>query len=189
MALTSNTKRSSIYVIVISAICFSVIFNSLDKVKTSYITDPETLIQKSFTKIEKPIYEPENLVEIEKDTILSNGFNVKVRNFTVMEKSEAFKIQETKEIYRRPFNAVIDIEFEGESIFKTVVDNSYLRNINNTQSLFLEHAWLYEDAIDSDTVTLALSCLELRAVERYNIYLQINKEGKLLKVTSDRKFS
>lgn len=189
MALTSKTKRTIIYIIVICTICFSVIFSSIEKVTELNTFEITSLTGNSFNKIKSLTYEPEEFIEIKKDTILSNGFNVSVKNYAVMDNSDAFLLNSDESLYRRPFNAAIDVQFSNQTVFTTLIDNSYLSKLYNNELVYLEHAWLDDEATEQDSITIALSCIEPNSNRRLNLYLKINNLGQLFDVTSDRKTS
>ena len=103
--------------------------------------DGRTSMKKSLTQsvedyqkanlIIKTEYHPVDYREFESDTILSNGYRVKISNYTNMQKSilkEKLSGIELAKNYYREINSKITISHKESIIFSKIIDFNYLRN-------------------------------------------------------------
>ena len=106
-------------------------FSSCDgrdrKHKTNNEVLKENKLLDSFSEIVK--YIPENYTEIENDTILSNGFRVKIKTYTEMQDNvfNEFTIDTINyKFYYRNYTGKLDVYYNNTSILKETINKSYL---------------------------------------------------------------
>lgn len=124
-------------------------------------TNSNVLKQKSFS--ENISYIPENYTEVVTDTILSNGFHIKLKTYTDMEQSvlNEFK-QDTinyKEYYREIVSEV-SITKNSKEIFNDTIDKQFLYKIKN--DLQLDNAivnLMFDQAASMETNSIVLSAM------------------------------
>ena len=126
-----------------------------------YKTDFNVLKAKSIS--ENITYIPEGYTEVVTDTMLSNGFRIKMKTYTDMEQSvlNEFK-QDTinyKQYYRE-FVSEVTITKNSKEIFSHLIDKQFLYKLKN--DLQLDHAivkLMFDQASSIETNSIVLSAL------------------------------
>ena len=110
-------------------------FSSCDGRDRKHKTNKEILIENklldSFS--ERVQYIPETYSEVETDTILNNGFRVKIKTFTEMQDNvfNEFVIDSIKyKIYYRNYTGQLDVFYNNTSVLKETINKSYLKKNN-----------------------------------------------------------
>ncbi len=121
---------------------------------------------KKDTVIENVSYYPEDYTETVNDTILSNGYNIKVKFFSDMQQSitKAYTKDDIKikNIYRE-FNSEISVSFKSKTIFNQLIDKEFLiQNVDisyqNLKNFRLENMWVdQEESINSTRIDFLYS--------------------------------
>ena len=99
----------------------------------------ETKLLDSFSESIK--YIPETYTEIKTDTLLSNGFHIKMKTYSSMNKSVLNEFKQDSinyKTYYREFVSEVIITINEEEIFNEIIDKSFLINLNS--NLQLNHA-------------------------------------------------
>ena len=108
-------------------------FTSCEGRKTSTVALKESVEDfKKNVSIEVKVYEPESYMEQEVDTLLSNGFRVKIKTKSDMANSVLFtKIKDTinYQTYYRNFKFRIVVEKDGNLIFDQNFDKKQINQI------------------------------------------------------------
>jgi len=118
-------------------------FTSCEGRKTSNQALSESIEEfKKDVTLQIDVYEPETYIEREVDTLLSNGYHVKIKTYTDLDNSVLFtKIKDTinYQIYYRNFKFDILVEKDGKLIYQEHYDKSrinkalgYSSNINSS---------------------------------------------------------
>lgn len=105
---------------------------------------------KKDTVIEKVSYYPESYTETVNDTILNNGYKIKVKFFSDMQKSlskEYTKNDITYKNYYREFNSEVSVSFKSKTIFNQLIDKEFLSQKSGIshkkfKDLRLENMWV-----------------------------------------------
>ncbi|MEO1032455.1 MAG: hypothetical protein AAFX55_13675 [Bacteroidota bacterium] len=87
---------------------------------------------KKTVTVEIPVYQPESYMEREVDTLLHNGYRVKIKTYTDMDHAVLFtKIKDTVnyQTYYRNFKFHILIEKNGKRIFNTHFDKKRINTL------------------------------------------------------------
>ncbi|WP_422104316.1 hypothetical protein [Winogradskyella sp.] len=87
---------------------------------------------KKTVTVEIPVYQPESYMEREVDTLLHNGYRVKIKTYTDMDHAVLFtKIKDTinYQTYYRNFKFHILIEKNGKRIFNTHFDKTRINSL------------------------------------------------------------
>ena len=82
--------------------------------------------------VEIPVYEPESYMEREVDTLLHNGYRVKIKTFTDMENTVLFtKIKDTinYQTYYRNYKFNILVEKDGKRIYSDYFDKQRINQL------------------------------------------------------------
>ncbi len=151
------------------------------KHKTNEDVLKENKLLDSFTENIK--YIPETYTEVETDTILSNGFRVKIKTYTEMEDNvfNEFTIDTIKyKFYYRNYTGKLDVFYNDRSILKETINKSYLNK--NKDKAFWDDAimaGIYLDEHNSTKKEVFISVLycipESEICKEFNII--IDKEG------------
>ncbi len=101
---------------------------------------------KKSASLEVDVYHPETYVEREVDTLLSNGYRVKIKTFADMDNSVLFtKIKDTinYQTYYRNYKFDIRVEKNGKLIYKERFDKSKANKALNYNSNYASGSQLY----------------------------------------------
>ena len=152
------------------------------KHKTNEEVLKENKLLDSFS--ERIKYIPETYSEVETDTILSNGFRVKIKTYTEMQDNvfNEFVIDTIKyKFYYRNYTGKLDVFYNKRSILKETINKSYL-NKNNDKD-FWDDAIMAGIELDEhnstkkEVIISVLYCIpESEICKEFNI--TVNKEGK-----------
>jgi hypothetical protein len=131
MTFLKRNKINMKHILSILLILVTVI-TSCDGRKTKHqaLTDSIEAFKADVT-IQIDVYEPETYTEREVDTLLSNGYNVKIKAYTDMDNSVLFtKIKDTinYQTYYRNYKFEVLIEKEGKTIYQDSFDKSRMNN-------------------------------------------------------------
>ena len=158
--------------------------NGKDRVhKTNTEVLKEHKLLDSFS--EKVEYIPETYTEINTDTILSNGFSIKIKGFVDMENAVLFEFKENginyKHYFRKLIN-IIEIYNKEKLIFKETLTDIFLNKINSKYPINKDYinniAYLDDFNIsEKDKVTIILSHCIPRTVNCPDYKLIIEKKG------------
>ena len=124
-------------------IVLATLFASCDGRYRSYQSNQNNLKQhnlyKSFS--ENVVYLPENYSEITSDTLLSNGFYVKIKTFTDMDNSFLNVLKKDAITYKNHYRnlmAIINIYKDNKNIVTTWVTKDSLLNYDVSYNMFLK---------------------------------------------------
>lgn len=142
------------------------------------------------------VYEPEAYVERETDTILSNGYHIKIKTYADMDHSVLFtKIKDTLnyQTYYRNFKFDILVEKDGKTIYNNQFDkrkiNKLFRFDSVTKSNIQDYDFdklgvlksvQFKDSLDSSQGITIEVLYTIPETDRYSLHtLLIDKNGTL----------
>ncbi len=167
--------------IILIIIMFSSCGESDRKQKTNEEILKENKLLDSFTESVK--YIPETYSEVETDTILNNGFRVKIKTYTEMQDNvlNEFVIDTIKyRFHYRNYTGKLDIFYNNTSVLKETINKSYLNK--NKDKTFWDDAimagiYLDEHSSTKEEVIISvLYCIpESEICKEFNII--IDKKG------------
>lgn len=99
------------------------------------------------------IYHPENYEEHISDTIFSNGFHVKISNYTDMNNSIAsFKIrnEESNNHYFRQLISNVIITKDSKEIFNENLDGTFFKKVSEVRNIDLDSCLISTMSVESD---------------------------------------
>ena len=164
-------------------------FMSCDGRDRAYKTNQDVLkehnLYKSFS--ESVSFVPENYMETTNDTILSNGFQVKIKSFTDMKRSvlkEFTKNNIAHKTYYRNIKATISILKDNRKIISTTIDKDIFKNFNNSSKTdsnpIIQGIWLNQYAsIINDKVILNVRLYEPETKNHEDYTLSFDENGTL----------
>ncbi|TCK69103.1 hypothetical protein DFQ05_0617 [Winogradskyella wandonensis] len=135
--------------------------------------------------IEETNYIPEAYREIDIDTTLSNGFNVKIKTFTNMKtyipKSE-LKDSITYNKKYRAINSEVVIFHKNKKVFEDIIDKDFLISENNTIKDFallsnIRGVWLNQYQNYENKVVLDINLCTVESYDCKSMKLSIDKNG------------
>lgn len=168
----------------------SISFIGCDGKERVHLSNTEVLKQHkildSFS--EKIEYIPEQYSEINTDTILSNGFRVKLKAFVDMENS-IMKIKNINSLHYKTFyrNRIINlyVEKNDKQIFSKIINNNFFienieknTNINLKNFVLSEGYTTYDDTYVSDKITFTIFFKNFLTDESKSYQLEVNNSGK-----------
>ena len=160
-----------------------IVFSSCDGRKNQ-----KDSLKESITKFKdsiKPIviteYIPKAYTEIKTDTILSNGFSIKIKTYTDMEKSISYKHKidtiTHKAIYRGWISEV-SIKKDGKLIFSEIINNEFFSKNGVIISDYLENSILtgtqFDDEFSTEEDSINLFSGYLYPKEKEGGYIMYN---------------
>ncbi len=117
----------------------------------------------SLGNIEITTYFPKEYHEVETDTLLSNGFRIKIKNFTDMEHEVLHLSKQDSIIYKHYYRHVIseiDVYKNSSKIFSKTIDKPFLLKHNEALKDYLNTAnlsnvWLNENhALSKEKISI-----------------------------------
>lgn len=130
-----------------------------------------------FNKKQTPIatvkYHPKEYTEIVTDTIISNVLEVKIKNYTLMDKHISLNSNEM----HRVFESEVEVFAATTSVFKTIINAELFATQKDSpfwSQATLEHVWVNQDLSTIREVFLDVSFLN-----------PITKDFKLYRMTVD----
>jgi hypothetical protein len=169
--------------ILILVICLS----SCDGRDRVFKTNTEVLIENklldSFS--EKITYIPETYTEFVTDTILSNGFHVKMKTFTTMNKHVLNEFKQDSIIhkeYHREFVSEVIITKHSKEIFNQRIDKQFFHNLKNNLSLKNAIVNVIVDeasSIEKNTIILSAMIKHIHNEKIKFCDIIIDSEGKI----------
>lgn len=140
---------------------------------------------------------PETYAEVVTDTILSNGFKIKIKTFSDM--SDALLIQNlsnsiSHKHYHRKLSSQIFIEKDNTVVFDAIINEKFLNNISVSEHInFKDHILnpLEIDqmkSLESDNIVLiaSLTSPKENISTTYNIVIDTNGQCKLKRIDHAR---
>ena len=130
---------------------------------------------KKQTTIETLKYHPKEYTEIVTDTIISNALEVKIKNYTVMDKHIALNSNPNE--MHRVFESEVEVFAATTSVFKTIINAELFATQKDSpfwNQATLEHVWVNQDLSTVKEVFLDVSFLN-----------PITKDFKLYRMTVD----
>lgn len=130
---------------------------------------------KKQTSIEVIKYYPKEYTEIVTDTIISNTLEVKIKNYTLMDKQIPL-LSKSNEVHR-VFESEVEVFAASTSVFKTIINAELFATQKDTpfwNHATLEHVWVNQDLSTVKEVFLEVSFLN-----------PITKNFKLYRMTID----
>ncbi len=142
---------------------------------------------------EKIKYTPKAYAEVLTDTILSNGYTIKIKTFSDMSHSflDEFKVNAiTHKHYFRKIISEVFIEKDNTIIFNTTIDNTFFKTNSISNTINFEDYILNPievdqlQSIDNNKVILVASMRVPKTVNTavYNIIIDENGYFELLKI-------
>ena len=124
------------YKLYVLSVLIIITFISCDGIDRKHKSNEEVLKENklldSFTENIK--YIPEAYTEVNTDTILSNGFRVKIKTYTEMQDNvfNEFTIDSIRyKFYYRNYTGKLDVFYNNKSILKETINKSYLNKSND----------------------------------------------------------
>ncbi|MFI1773638.1 hypothetical protein [Thalassobellus citreus] len=159
------------------------------KTKSEALKESVTKFKDSISPIEIKKYFPEAYTEVETDTILNNGFHVKIKTFTDMKQNvlNAFTIDSINyKYYYRNYINKLEIFYNNKLIIDEYFNKSSFSKDEDT--LFWKNALLggftLDDTnIDSDKVSIIAFYCPIESEDCKEYKITIDKEGN--KTTED----
>jgi len=149
---------------------------------------------KKTVTVEIPVYEPESYIEREVDTLLYNGYRVKINTFSDMENSVLFtKIKDTVnyQTHYRNFKFNILVEKNGKSVYNRLFDKKTINKLFTYDTItksniedddfdklgVLKSIELNDDFLNSESVQIDIM-YAIPNTNRVSLHtLSINEEG------------
>lgn len=164
----------------------SIVFLSCDGRYHQYDTNAEVLkrsqLYNSFSKQIEFI--PEKSVEIQTDTILSNGFELHLKYTSLDAQYKKFTLQTNpqKELNYKNFGSDVVCKKSGKVIFKQRIDKSLFSNFKISESwefAIMQYLWIdYENSMDNK-VFLNTSFYFPESNTYKDFTIEIDTEGKM----------
>ena len=172
--------KNLIYILLIAIIALSSCEGrtSLKKSLTKSVND-----FKKNKKLEKIVYYPKEYRAFDNDTLLNNGYRIEIKNFTNMNrhivKQEINDVEIINKHYRE-LNSEIAVSFNNTSVFKKIVDSTFLLNIPDvSKNIVLDGIWINQyDSNMENVVVLDIQYSELKSNIPKIIKLKIEHDGK-----------
>ena len=120
-------------------------------------------------------YHPKDYTDIVTDTIISNALEVKIKNYTLMDKHISLN-SNPKELHR-VFESEVEVFAASTSVFKTIINAELFATQKDSpfwNQATLEHVWVNQDLSTIKEVSLDVSFLN-----------PITKDFKLYRMTVD----
>ncbi len=138
---------------------------------------------------------PETYTETITDTILSNGYKVKIKNFTDMENSYLDEFKQDSILYKhyyRDSKANISVT-NNTVVFNELIDKTFFLNFDNSLSTFfnkanLDGVWLNEEKTLSNskiTIDVVFCKPESDICEFFNLMIDENGKYEIVNVTEE----
>jgi hypothetical protein len=130
---------------------------------------------KKQTSIDVIKYHPKEYTEIVTDTIISNTLEVKIKNYTLMDKQIPL-ISKSNEVHRA-FESEVEVFASSTSVFKTIINAELFATQKDTpfwNNATLEHVWVNQDLSTAKEVFMDVSFLN-----------PITKDFKLYRMSVD----
>jgi hypothetical protein len=127
------------------------------------------------TPIETVKFHPKDYTEIVTDTIISNALEVKIKNYTLMDKHIVLN-SNSNEMHRL-FESEVEVFAASTSVFKTIINAELFATQKDSpfwNQATLEHVWVNQDLSTVKEVFLDVSFLN-----------PITKDFKLYRMTVD----
>lgn len=173
---------SRLYILfIVTIITFSSCNGRNRKNKTNEEVLKENKLLDSFTENIK--YIPETYTEFETDTILSNGFRVKIKTYTEMSDYvlNEFTIDTIKyKFYYRNYTGKLDVDYNNSPILEQTIDKAYLNKAKERE--FWDDAIMAGIEIDElnstkkEVYITVLYCIPESEICKEFI-ITVNKEG------------
>ncbi|HLT34607.1 MAG TPA: hypothetical protein VKZ98_12495 [Aquaticitalea sp.] len=146
----------------------------------------EAFTQKQST-IELINFYPKKYTEVITDTLISNQVNVKIRNFSLPNKTIAISSSDTKnrqqQSLHRVFESEITISTASKTIFERRVSAEEFKTANNYEfwnNATLQHAWVNQELSTADTVQVDITFINPKE-NTYKLYrMSIGADGQQL---------
>ena len=125
----SVNMRNFVYILLLIALVASSCEGR--KTRNQALSEDIEEFKKTVT-VEIPVYEPESYIEREVDTLLHNGYRVKINTFSDMENSVLFtKIKDTVnyQTHYRNFKFNILVEKNGKSVYNRLFDKKAINKL------------------------------------------------------------
>ncbi|MEN3323995.1 hypothetical protein VP395_09670 [Mariniflexile soesokkakense] len=153
-------------------IIFAFISCNGGKTKNDTLKESVEKFKDTLGTLEIEEYIPKEYTEINSDTILSNGFNVKIKTFTDMNHSVVNEFKQDSIIFKhhyREFNAQIRIYKEDKKVINFLVnknfiiqnDPSYNLNKEFYDKIIIQNIWLseYNSTLNDKIVLIVELCI------------------------------
>lgn len=130
---------------------------------------------KKQTPLNTTTYHPREYTEIVTDTIISNTLEVKIKNYSLMDK--AIKLENPDKAHR-VFESEVEVLAASTSIFKTVINTGLFATKKDSHfwnRATLEHVWVNQELSSDKEVYLDVSFLN-----------PVSKDFKLYRMSVDK---
>ncbi|MFV9551137.1 DUF4738 domain-containing protein [Algibacter sp. PT7-4] len=162
-------------------------FLSCDGRDKIYKTNAQVLIENNQYKTfsEKIIFIPHNKVEIHTDTILSSGFQIKIKyasikdSFVLKTKNNKNKVTNT---YYKNFEAKLHVLKNGLTINQSVINKKLFSNFEKPsfwQNAIMQYVWINHDISTKNEVFINTSFYIPNTKSYKDFVLKINSDGTL----------
>ncbi|WP_179344787.1 hypothetical protein [Winogradskyella ursingii] len=140
-------------------------------------------------------YIPENYHETVTDTLMSNGFNVKIKTFTDLGNHIPIKIEKdlkTKTEFYREVKSEISIIVDDRQVLNTVIDKdfifSYFKENEHAMTYSnLQGVWINQtNFTNSQSLSLDIYYAEVNSDKREIFQMIINRDGSF-RITKNKK--
>lgn len=131
-------------------------------------------------------YYPKQYTEVATDTILSNTFQIKIKNYSLMDNNviitTSSQENRNKIEYHRVFESEIVVFNKSEKILETTINAEIFKQQSTINSFWdnatLEHVWVNQESSNDDTVNLEISFINPKDKARKLYQMSIDKLGK-----------
>ncbi|TYB73167.1 hypothetical protein [Bizionia myxarmorum] len=182
-------KYTSLIILLVFAITFAACDGRDRLEKTPQEILKETKLLDSFST--KTVFIPQTYTEIKTDTILNNGFRIKIKTYSDLENNlvDSIKIDSiTTKTFYREFISEVTVFKDEKEIFNKTVDKSFFNTENESLNEDLKMMTLLSVAVENSP-DLALKELEEAQISFY--YNHIKGDYKLqytLRIKPNGKF-
>ncbi|WP_452597163.1 hypothetical protein [Pontimicrobium sp. MEBiC01747] len=169
--------------LLIAIVCISCDGRDRAKLSNAEVLKQHNLLE-SFSKHTEFI--PKHYTEVVTDTILSNGYKVKIKTFSDMTNSITKQLKKesiTHNIQYREFISEVSIFKDEKLVFNETIDDSFLKqyipNISKLNSSITKGLAINEEkSLETNTIHLAISnCIPDKTINCPSYYIIIDEKG------------